>query len=70
MIPLRNEEKKLYCKQEAFHICEKIFCTNDGNKKHQRVKDHFHCTRKYRWADHGICNLRYKTAKEIPSSIS
>ena len=48
MIPLRNEEKKLYCKQEACHICEKIFCNNDGNKKHQRVKDHFHCTRKYR----------------------
>ena len=40
--------------------------TGDGNKKYHRVKDHCHYTGKYRGAAHDICNLRYKTAKEIP----
>ena len=30
------------------------------------VKDHCHCTGKYRGAPHNICNLRYKIPKEIP----
>ena len=28
--------------------------------------DHCHCTGKYRGAAYSICNLRYKTPKEIP----
>ena len=38
MIPLRNEKKKLHCKQEACHICEKIFSTNDGIKNIKGLK--------------------------------
>ena len=35
-------------------------------KKNFKVKDHCHYTGKYRGAAHDICNLRYKTPKEIP----
>ena len=35
-------------------------------KKVRKLKDHCHCTGKYRGAAHNICNLRYKTPKEIP----
>ena len=35
-------------------------------KKQQKVRDHCHCTGKYRGAAHNICNLRYKIPKEIP----
>ena len=35
-------------------------------KKYNEVKDHCHSTGKYRSAVHDICNLRYKTSKEIP----
>ena len=34
--------------------------------KYRRVRDHCHYTRKHRGAAHNICNLRYKTLKEIP----
>ena len=43
----------------------KRFCTDD-DKKYHKIRDHCHCTRKYREAAHDICNLRYKTPKEIP----
>ena len=33
--------------------------------KYRRVRDHCHFTRKYRGATHNICNVRYKTLKEI-----
>ena len=36
-------------------------------KKYQKVRDHCHYIGKYRGAAHDICNLRYKTPKEIPS---
>ena len=66
MIPLTKEEKKIYRKQKKCYICKKIFCTNDSNKEYFKVKDHCHYTGKYRGAAHNICNLRYKTPKEIP----
>ena len=56
MMPLTKEEKKLHCKKE--------FSAND--KKYQKVRDHCHYTGKYRGTAHDICNLRYKTPKEIP----
>ena len=34
--------------------------------KYRKVKDHCHYTGKYRGTAHNICNLRYKTPKEIP----
>ena len=35
-------------------------------KKYHKVRDHDHYTEKFRGAAHSICNLRYKTQKEIP----
>ena len=32
----------------------------------QKIRDHCHCTGKYRGAAHSICNLNYKIPKEIP----
>ena len=70
MIPLNNEEKESHENQEICHICEKEFCTDKDNKKEfklkKKVRDHCHYTGKYRGAAHSICNLRYKTSKEIP----
>ena len=65
MIPLTHEENKSYKKQKVFYICKKGFSTDDDNKKY-KVRDHCHYTGKYRGAAHNICNIRYKTPKEIP----
>ena len=35
--------------------------------KIHKVRDHCHYTGKYRDTAHNICNLRYKTPKEIPA---
>ena len=35
-------------------------------KKHWKVRDHCHYTGKFRGVAHSICNLRYKTPREIP----
>ena len=67
MIPLTGEENKFYEKQKVCYICEKEFCTDDDdNKQYQKVRDHCHYTEKFRGAAHSICNIRYKTPKEIP----
>ena len=39
----------------------------DDDDKYQKVRDHCHYTGKFRGAAHSICNLRYKTPKEIPA---
>ena len=44
---------------------KKEFSTDDNDKKYYKVRDHCHCTGKYN-EEHNICNLRYKTPKEIP----
>ena len=66
MIPLTKKEEKKHNKQKVCHICRKGFSTDDSDKKYHKVKDHCHYTGKYRGAAHDICNLRYKTPKEIP----
>ena len=71
MIPLTREEKKLDRKQKVCYICKKELSTDndDGiasNKKYHKVRDHCHYTGKYRGSVRNICNLRYKTLKEIP----
>ena len=67
MIPLTGEENKFYEKQKVCYICEKEFCTDDDdNKQYQKVRDHCHYTEKFRGTAHSICNIRYKTPKEIP----
>ena len=42
---------------------------NDGNafKLYHEVRDHCHYSGKYRGAAYSICNLKYKTPKEIPA---
>ena len=65
MMPLTNEEKKLYRKQKVFYICKKWFSTDDDNKKYHGVRDQSYYTEKYREAADDICNLRYKIPKEI-----
>ena len=66
MVPLTKKEEKNHNKQKLCHICRKEFNTDDSNKKYYKVKGHGHYTGKYRGAAHDICNLRYKTSKEIP----
>ena len=70
MIPLTDEEDKSYEKQKVCDICKKEFNTdeNDRNafKLYHKVRDHCHYTRKFRWTANSICNLKYKTPKEIP----
>ena len=67
MILLTDEEYKSYEEQNVCYICTKEFSDDDddANKKYQKVRDHCYYTRKYRGAAHNICNLRYKTPKEI-----
>ena len=64
MIPLTKKEEKNYNNQKVCYICKKEF--DKGDKKHYKVRDHYHYTGKYRGAAHNICNLRYKIPKEIP----
>ena len=52
------------------YICKKEFSTDENDKNafklYHKVRDHCHYTGKFRGAAHSICNLRYKTPKEIP----
>ena len=66
MIPLTDEENKSYKKQKLCYICKKVFSTDADNNKYHKVRDHCHYTGKCRGAAHIICNLRYKTPKQIP----
>ena len=65
MIPLIDEENKFYEEQKVCNICKRGLRI-DNDKKHHKVRDHCHYTGKFRGAAHSICNLRYKTPKEIP----
>ena len=70
MILLTDKEKKSYEKQKVCYICKKEFSTDENDKNtfklYHKVRDHCHYTGKFRGASHTICNLRYKTPKEIP----
>ena len=66
MIPLTDEKSKSCKKQRACYICKKEFSTDYDNKKYHKVRDQYHYTGKFRGPLHNICNLRYKTIKEIP----
>ena len=73
MIPLTDKETEFYEKQKVCHICRKEFSTDKNNKNkfkpYHKVRDHCHYTGKFRGGDHNICNLRYKTPKEIPGEM-
>ena len=65
MIPLTKKEERIHNQQKVRYICKKGFSTDDSNKSYFKVKNHCHYTGKYRGAAQKICNLRYKTPKEI-----
>ena len=48
---------------------KKEFSTDENDKNefklYRNIRDHCHYTKKFREAAHSICNLRYKTPKEI-----
>ena len=56
--------------QKVCYICKRKFNTdkNDENafKVYNKVSDHCHYAGEFRGTAHSICNLRYKTPKEIP----
>ena len=67
MISLTVEENKSYQERKVCYICKNEFCVYD--KEYYQVRDHCYYTgkyEKYRGAAHNICNIRYKTPKEIP----
>ena len=65
IILLTDEENKSCKKQKVCYICKKELST-DKNDKNVFKLNHCHYTGKFRRAAHSICNLRYKTPKEIP----
>ena len=70
MIPLTDKENKSYEKHKVCHICKKEISTDKNHKNafklYHKVRDNYHYTGKFRGAAHSICNLRYKTPKDIP----
>ena len=62
MIPLTNTEIKCYEKQKVCHICRKKVLLWE---KQEKVRDHYHYTKKFRVGAHSECNLKYKLPKEI-----
>ena len=61
MKPLTHEEWRKFNRATTCHICFKEF-----KKADIKVRDHWHCTGKYRGPAHRICNLRYKIPNYIP----
>ena len=70
MILLTDKENKSYEKQKVCYMRIKEFSTDENAKNafklHHKVRYHSQCTGKFRVAANSICNLRYKTPKEIP----
>ena len=58
MIPLTKEEEDNHNKENICYICKKEFNNNDTSSSECKVRDHCHCTGKYRGAAHNMCNLR------------
>ena len=69
MILLTDRENKSYEKQKLCYICKKEFSTDENAKNafklHHKVRYHCLCTGKFKGCANSICNLRYKTPKEI-----
>ena len=65
-----DKENNSYEKQNVCYICKREFSTDENDKNafklYHKVTDYIHHTGNIRGASHSICNLRYKTPKEIP----
>ena len=60
MIPLTDEEYKSYENQKRCYLCQKRF-----TKHNKRVRDHCHCTGKFRGASRNKYNMNYKITKDV-----
>ena len=69
MIQLTNKEYKYYENQKVCYLCKKEFSTDENDKNafklYHKVRDHCLYIGKFRRAAHSICNLRYKTPKDL-----
>ena len=65
---LTDEENNSYEKQNVCYICKKEFSNNDDDDDDDDDDNDkkYHYTGKFKGATYSICNLRYKTPKEIP----
>ena len=63
ILTLTTEDYKAYHEQKFCYICKKELSIDD--KKYYKVSNQCHYTEKYRGAAHNICNLKFKTPKEI-----
>ena len=61
MNPLTKKQWEKYEKASRCHICFKLF-----NPKKPKVRDHCHCTGRYRGPTYSLCNLRYRISSYIP----
>ena len=66
---LLTRENKFYKKKKVCYICIKEFSADENDKNkfklYHKFRDHCHYTGKFRGGAHSICNLRYKSPKEI-----
>ena len=62
---LRKEQPESYENARICYICrEKFEKKYFVDKKYYKVRDHCHCTGKYRGAAYSICNLKYSVQKK------
>ena len=76
MEPLTKSQLKEYKSATKCHICFKSFRDPATRRKENqsikvdsryvKVRDHCHCSGKYRGAAHSLCNLQYKIPTYIP----
>ena len=60
MLPLAKEELKSHQEAEVCHICgEKTLKKLSKSITYRKVRDHCHCTGKYRGAAHSVRNLEF-----------
>ena len=74
MIPLTDKKISLMKSKKYLVYVKKSFVWTKMMRMKMmmtilKVKDHCHCTGKFRGAAHTICNLRYKVPKNIPVVI-
>ena len=55
------KEEKRFQLSNSCGICHKLFDIGDD-----KIRDHYHITRKYRVAAHRSCNINLKLTKKIP----
>ena len=65
---LAKEQQESYENAKICYTCKEKFENKYlKDKKYCKVRDHYHCTRKYRGAMHSICDLKYSVPKKIPT---